>query len=161
MKNDELIKKFEKEFAVMKKELKFKTSLDELDDVFHLRDRVLKNGYIPRHTSRMVCSVMVERLREIGNYLHSLVVPNPQSMFSLIESELFEEKKKEEFKKLMSRIMFFSSASILNELKKDRLRDGRFIDEAMKFWKETCKPKLIGILESVNADWGKRASQKG
>jgi len=153
MKDDEILKKFEEDFEALRKKLKFKTSLEELDNFLYIRDRILKNGYVPTNLSRMICSSIMEKFKEVGNYLHSLVIPNPQSMPSITESRLFGEQEKEEFKNLISKIMFLSSANTLNDIKKDKMADGRLIDDSMKFWNDDCKPKILVVLEKVNFEW--------
>lgn len=160
MKDGELIKKFEEEFEALKKKLKLKTSFEELDSLLYLSDRILKEGYVPVNLLRTICSLMIGKLKESGIHLHSLVIPNPQSMPSITESRLFNDKEKEEFKNLISKIMFLSSTNALNEIKKDKLGDGKLIDDSMRFWNEECKPKLTAIMEKINAEWEKDSKLK-
>lgn len=153
MEQDELLARFEKEFEALKKKLKFKTSLEELDDKFYIRDFVLRLGHVPHRLSRMVSKTVLEALSGWGNYLHSLIIPHPHSLPGVTESRLFTDEEKEEFKKLISQVMMLSSKNSINGLKNDPAADGRFIDESTRFWNKQLKPKLIEVMEKAHKKW--------
>ena len=55
MVSNELQKEFDQEFAKMKQELGFKSSFEELEKIFFLRDFIQKEGFISTSLSRMMC----------------------------------------------------------------------------------------------------------
>jgi len=153
MEQEQLMKDFEEAFAKMKSELGFKASLEELDQIFFLRDFVLKEGYVSRSLSRMICGRMVETFNGWGNYLHGVVIPNPGSMVNMNEHQMFEDKEKEEIMQIMGKILRLSSQNSINGLSKDIPAQGKFVDEAVAFWNKTLKDNMIQIMKKVNKGW--------
>jgi len=112
MKNkDELLKEFERKFEIMKRELGFKTSLNELDSFFLVKDHVLHEGFVSEALSRQVCSRITETYMHWNSYLHSLIFPNPNNMINFSESQMFNEEEHKKIMKFMSEIMALVSVS--------------------------------------------------
>lgn len=153
MSNDELLEEFEKKFKVIKKELGFKSSLKELDDIFFLRDFVLREGYVSESLSRSVCHRIIDLFLNWNNYLHGIIMPNPQYLPNISESEIFSNEEKENVIKLISRIMDLSSKNSIIGLSKDNKGEAKFIDESVDFWKKTLNPELSKILKKANNYW--------
>ncbi len=148
----ELLEEFEKAFKDMKDELKFDSSLDELDDIFFLRDNILNSGYVSPKLSRVVCA----RIRDTFNLwittLHNYLIPNTQSMLSVTENEVFDDKEKEQITSIMNRFMAFTSKNIVIGLTKDKEQEAKYIDDSVKLWKENLD-KLIKIEKKINKSW--------
>lgn len=155
-----LIKRFEEEFEVMKKDLGFKPSLDDIDNIFFLRDFILKERFVSRHLSRWMCTRIVETYMIWINYLHSLIAPNPAYLVSINESQAFTDKEREAIGRLISRIMVLIGKNTLTGITKDKISETEFIDHSVRFWNETFKPEIIHILEKVNKKWVKDVSKK-
>jgi len=153
MKQDELLERFEKEFNVLKKNLKFKTSLEELDREFYIKDNMLRAGYVPTNLLKFITKIINDALRPLGDYLHSLIIPNPHYLPSVTESRTFTDEEKEKFKKLISKIMELSSRNGINGIIHDTQSEGKFIDDSMVFWNKTLKPEIITVLKKVNTKW--------
>ena len=149
MKN-ELVKEFEEKFSLMKKELGFKASLDELDGIFFIKDFVLEKKFVSEKLSRMVCGRILDLYGSWINYLHGLIMPNPNYLPGVTESQMFDDK--DEIMKMLEKIMALVSMNTLVGLTKDRKMESKFIDDSVKLWKE-LNPKLIKILEKVNKNW--------
>ena len=157
MSRDQILKELEAEFKLMKKELGFESTLDDLDTIFYIRDFVLQRGYVSKSLSRAVCSRIVETLGSWNSYLHGLIIPNPNSMISISETNLFNEKEKDEIIKLMNQIMALGNSNVLIGLTKDKEKEAKFIDNSIRFWKEILSPKLEKIIIKVNDYWNKEA----
>lgn len=153
MEKEKLLKEFEEEFKLMKKELKFKASLKELDNIFYLKDLIIKEGYVPNTLSISVCAVINDRIRNWGNYLHGLIMPNPQSILSMQETQMFDEAEKKEFAQILYKLMDLSTTNSINALTKNKQAEGKFIDDALNFWKKKFQPKLEEILKKINKNW--------
>jgi len=149
----QLIEEFEKEFELMRKEYKLKATLKELESVLFLRDAVLKQYYVPRPVSRMICSVIVDNLKMWANYLYSLIMPNPQSMPNISESQIFNEADKNKFAELISEVMELSSKNSINVIKKDKKAEVKFIDDSLVFWNKKFQPELVKVLDKVHKRW--------
>jgi len=155
MENKELIKEFEKEFEALKKELNFKTTLEEFDDAFFIRDGIQRDGFLSKRLSRQISHRIVESFMGWNDYFHSLIMPNPQNILNLSESKIFGQEEKKEIKELMKQVMEISSRSSLIGLTKDKNAEAKFIDDAIYLWNTKFKIKLIDILKKVNDEWGK------
>lgn len=158
MPNKELMQELEKEFGVMKKDLGFKATLEELDSIFFLRDFIGEHKFVSSSLSRMVCARIVNTLNSWANYLHGIIMPHPQNMFSGTETKMFSEDDKKELYPLLDQIMELSSRNGLIGLTKNKTEEAKFIDDAVNFWKSQLKPKLIELMTTVNKKWSEQAN---
>ena len=154
----DLLKELDEAFAAMKKSLGFASSLDELDQVFFIRDFIMKESFVSHKLSRMVCVRIVETYMSWAGYLQSIVVPNPGSMINVTEHNFFDESEKEKFLPIINRIMALISSNTLNGLTRDRKSEAAFIDSSLALWKE-LSPKLQEIIGKVNNGWRAHAQQ--
>ena len=155
--DDELAVEFEARFVELKKELKIKTSFENLDDTFFLVDLIQKEGYVTASLSRIICHRIVNTYMSWNNYLHGIVMPNPNYMISTTESAIFDEAEKQEIINLMTKVMTITSKNSLLTLENNKLEEGKFIDSAYKFWHKTFSPQLKGIFTKVNDYWVDKA----
>jgi len=139
----------------MKKELNFKTNIEDLDKIFFIKDYLLKEGYISEKVSRQVCYRIVETFMSWNEYLHSLIMPNPQNMLNLSESKVLSQEDKKEIIEIMKKGMEICSRNSVIGLEKDKNKEAVFIDDAIKTWNEEFKPKLIRIMVKINQEWKK------
>jgi hypothetical protein len=156
MEKEKLLKEFEEKFNKIKKELKFKTSLEELDDAFFVKDSVLKDGFISENISRQICYKIMETFVGWNDYLHSLIMPNPQNILNMSESKIFDHDERKEITELMKQAMEINSKNAVLGLKKNHEETGRFIDSSYDSWENKFKPKLIVMMEKINKEWGKK-----
>ncbi|MFH1054347.1 MAG: hypothetical protein V1740_08050 [Candidatus Woesearchaeota archaeon] len=157
MANKELLQELGKEFEKTKKALGFKSSLEELDKVFFIKDHILKEGYVSNRLSRVICRRIVDLFMSWGGYLHSIVMPNPSSMINMTENIVFDDKEKDDLIKLMNKTLAYSSKNTLIGLNKKKDEEARFIDDSLKFWNRTLEPELIKIIEKVNKNWEEKS----
>jgi hypothetical protein len=153
MEKKELIKELEKEFQKMKKDLNFKSTFEELNRIFFISDSVLKDGFVSENLSRQVSYRIVETFMGWNDYLHSIIMPNPQNILNMSESKIFNQEEKKEIIELMKKNMEISSRNSIIGLTKDKKAEAVFIDKAVKFWNEEFKPKMIKIMKKVNKEW--------
>ena len=154
MEQQELIKRAEEKFKETKHELGFKASFEELDKVFFIRDGVMKAGFVSDNFSRQICARIVESLMSWNNYLHGLIMPNPQNLLNFTESKSVKtEEERKQITKIMKRAMAFASTNTLVGLTKNRKEEAEFIDESLKFWNEEFSPILTVIMKKVNDNW--------
>lgn len=140
----------------MKKELGFKASLEELDSIFFLRDYILREGYVSSSLSRAISHRIVDLFLSWNNYLHGMIMPNPQYLPNVSESELFDEEEKKDIILIISKIMSLSSRNSLIGVNKDKSKEGKFIDDSVVLWNDVLNPKLTEILKKVNKYWSER-----
>ena len=155
MSNSELMNEVREKFDLMKKELGFKTSFEELDDIFFISDSILNNGFVSKAFSRQVCSRIVELYMGWNNYLHNLVMPAPHYMIQMQEHKMMNDVDKKEIWKLIGEAMAFVSKNALVGLNKDKKAEAAFIDGAVALWKTSFKPRLERLAGKVVDGWSK------
>ncbi len=155
MSSEELLQEFETQFVLMKKELGFKSTLEQLDEVFYLNDSILQAGFISPKLSRMICGRIRDSFGLWIQQLHGWLVPNPYSMIGISESQAFNDKEKEEITEVMKKFMAFTSENVLIGLTKDKKKEAEYIDNALKIWKENAST-LVSYAEKVNSYWKKQ-----
>jgi len=156
MKNKELFNELKEKFDILKKGLGFNASLKDLDSIFFIRDAVLSVGFVSECLSRQICSRIVDTYMNWNNYLHGLIIPNPNYMLNINESKMFSEEERRKITNLMTETMALVSTNTLVGLTKDKAVEAKFIDDAVIFWKKTFCPELIKIMKNVNEGWKKK-----
>jgi hypothetical protein len=152
MADDELIKEFEESFVKMQKKLGFKSSLEELDKAFYLRDFIMKEGFISNRLSRMVLSRILSTWGIWESYFHALIVPNPSSMPNVEESKVATEEDKKEMLKIMSQIRELNTRNTMLGLEEDELAEGKLFDDSLQLW-NSSKPFLVRLMKKMNTGW--------
>ena len=153
------MKELDTKFNEMKKELGFNVTLDELDDVFFIRDFVQQAKFVSNKPSRAVCARMIDTFQSWTPVLQNILMPNPGSLVTMTEGKPFEEEDKKNASKLLCQIMEMTRRHNLIGLTKDKKEEGKFIDEAYKFWNETSSKQLVPILKKLNETWKKEAKE--
>ncbi|MFP4567609.1 MAG: hypothetical protein ACLFN8_01565 [Candidatus Woesearchaeota archaeon] len=147
-----LRQEFKQEFEKIKKELKFKATLEELDEIFYYTDYILHVNYMSPQLSRTLCGRMVETYSSWINFMHSIIMPNPSSMINVEESKIFTEKEKNEMMQMMKQFMAHVSKNSVIGLTKNKIEEGQFFDDSLKLWQQN-KTRLIEFKEKINKHW--------
>jgi hypothetical protein len=153
--DEELVKRFEREFEKLKKELGFRPSLEQLDDIFYFRDFIQKEGYIGTKLSRMLSGRIVSTYGMWEGYLHSLLMPNPNNMPNIEESKLMDEAERKEILKQMTKLRAFVTKNAVIGLTDDRKAEAEFFNEAVELWDKEFKAYLTKLMKKVNEGWVK------
>ena len=156
---EDLVVEMRKAFEKVQAELGFKAGWEELDKIFFIEDAVLGAGYVSKRFSRQICSRIVETYMNWDNYLHGLVIPNPQNMINITESKMFDHDEKKQIMKLMTKTMKLVSSNTLVGLTKEKKKEAGFIDEAVRFWNEEFEPKAKEVMKKVNEKWKERVDE--
>ena len=149
------MKELKEKFEKARKELGFSVSFEDLEGVFFIKDAVLNTGFVSDGFERQLTARIVDTFMNWNNYLHSILMPNPQSMINMHESKMFSDGNRKEIIGLITKSMGIISLNTLNGLTKDKKKQAEFIDNSYNFWNESFKPKLTEIMEKVNQDWNK------
>lgn len=155
MLNNELLKELEEKFKLMQRELGFKSSFKQIDDIFFVTDAILHQRYVSLQLSRQICSRIVETYMGWNNYLHNLVMSSPGYMIQMNESKMLSEEDKKNALKLIARAMTLVSANSLVGLTKDKKEEAKLIDDAVTFWNTTYKPEIEKLVKKINDGWKK------
>ena len=60
MEKKDLLKELEEKFKNIKLELKFNSSLKDIDKIFFIKDAIQKDGFVSENLSRQICYRIVE-----------------------------------------------------------------------------------------------------
>lgn len=151
----DVLVEFEKSFLSLRKELGFKATLPELDDLFYIKDHISKEGYVSSQLERIICQRITEILMGYANYLHNLLLPNPSSMVMMIESQAFNDVERQDISLLFNHLMDHLSTNSINSIAKDKQGDSRFIDDSVRISLE-IRPRFIEITKKVKGIWSQR-----
>jgi gas vesicle protein len=160
MTTEETYKELNKAFNKTKKELKFESSFEKLDEVFFLKDEALGNGFISDRYDRQLCARIVNTYFSWYNHLHSILMPNPQSIVNMTENQAFDDEEKNNLNLLMNKIMAYISKNNVIGVTKNVKLQGPFIDEGLKFWDEEIKEKLEFVMKKIQKHWEKYSDEK-
>ncbi len=155
----EILKEFEKEFEKIRSELKFKATLQELDDIFFITDHVQKEGFVSKKLSRQISRRIVDMYVSWAQYLHGLLVANPGSLVSMIESQAFSETEKEDITRLLDQLMALSIENNIIGINRNKKQESEFIDKSVQLWKE-ISPKLESVMKKTHGRWSERSQMK-
>ncbi|MEK6945747.1 MAG: hypothetical protein AABW63_03055 [Nanoarchaeota archaeon] len=154
MEEKKVLRDFEEGFGKLKQELKFKTSLDEIDEIFFIRDIILQDDFVSKNLFRQMAYRIMEFYLRWNDYLHGLIMPNPQNILNLSESKLFNQEEKRVITNMMKKIMELNSKNILISLTRDKTEEGKFIDYSVHIWKNELQPELVKLIKKINKEWG-------
>lgn len=155
MDKQKIITELEEKFKKIKEKLKFKANLDDLDRAFSIRDIVIKDGFVSEDLSKQIRYRIVEVYMGWNDYLHSLIMPNPQNILNISESKVLSAEQKREITELMKKIMEISSGNaIINFTREDHV-ESKLIDGALEFWENDFKKNLLIILKKINEEWAR------
>ena len=149
----ELIDELKEKFEETKKELGFKSSFDEINEVFFINDFILHEKFVSEFFSRQLCRRIADTYNSWVGYLHGLMVPNPSNMLTVMENKMLEREEKDKVSDLIKKALILTSENTLIGLQKDKKREAKFIDDSIKLWKDYFKPELIKIMEKLNKGW--------
>lgn len=150
---EQLLVELDKEYKELKSSHKIKVSLEDLDQVFSIKEATLKEGFVSTRLSRQVCHRIIETYMGWNEYLHSLIMPNPQNMLNLSESKILNHEERKEIGGIMKKIMELVSRNNIISLTQDSKSEAIFIDDAIKFWKEEFTEKIGKVMERINNEW--------
>ncbi len=150
---EELIGQMQEKFDEAKREIGFKSSFKEIDEIFFITDVVLEHGFVSNNFSRQMCARIRDTFHMWTDYLHSLLMPNPQYMLNVTEANLFKDEERKEIWGLIKGAVALNSANTLAGLEKDLKREREFIDGSVEFWKGKFKPGIVKVVGKVNRGW--------
>ncbi len=153
MEHEKLQKEMKEAFEKAKKEMGFKASFEEIEKIFYINDYVLKEGFVSSRFDRAICHRVTETINSWAWFLHGIVVPNPNSMFNITESQYFDEKEKQHFNELMNKTAEMVSRNSLFVLNQDIAAEGKLVDDAIEFWNSEFNPELVKIMSKINKNW--------
>lgn len=159
MEKEKLLKELREKFERLKKELNLKVSFEELNEIFYLDDFILTSEFVSENLERQLRYRILDFYHNWANYLHGIVLPNPQSLFAMAESKMFNEEEKKKMMKLMTKILSYICLNSKINITNNKKDIAYFIDNSVIFWKKELKDELEKILTKVCNEWKKKSEE--
>jgi len=155
MEKARLLEELKQKFDEIKRELGFKSSFEEIEEIFYIENSVLKDGFVSDRLSRHICRQMEDLFARWNNYIHNLLFPNPANMIAMSESKLFNDSERKEIYSLVSESMGFMTINTLVGINNDKKGEAKLIDDWVNFWKNEFKPGIEKIMKKIKDNWEK------
>ncbi len=149
---NEILKEAEKRFNELKKKYKIKTTFNELDRIFYLKDRITEKNLLPEDILGFIRKSIAETYTALVNHFHGLLFP-AQNLILMTESEAFSEDEKNEIFKIAKKLMAAISKNNLLAITRNKLEEAKFIDECVSKWEKELKPEIEKILNKIYEKW--------
>ena len=142
MNKQELLQELDVEFNRWKEEAKFNVTLNELDNVFFLRDYILSSNFVSPSISRMICARIRDTFWARIQSLHAWLMPSPYSLLDSVEQKAFSDEDKTAMNIIIKEFMSFIHENGLIGLNKSKEQESKWVDDALPLWQKHL-PTLI------------------
>ncbi|MBN2880660.1 hypothetical protein JXM83_01285 [Candidatus Woesearchaeota archaeon] len=146
----QILEELHLKFEQVKKELKFNSDFEELDEIFYFKDMILQLNFVSPKLSRMLCSRIRDTFYSWVGSLQDILLPN--NTLSYNESQIFTEKEKEIMTKYIDKLMAHITKNTVIGLTKNKEQEGKYIDDSVVLWNE-IKPYLIEYSSKKQEYW--------
>jgi len=153
MENDDTIKELTEKFNKTQQELGFKATFEELEDLFFIKDSILKDGFVSEKFSRQLTHRMLDTYASWITSLHNLIMPNPQDLISLTECKKLTSEEKTKASDLIGLAMNLIRKNSIIGLTKDKIAEGKLIDEIFQTWKNKFEPGILELEKKIQTAW--------
>jgi hypothetical protein len=154
----ELMKELETKFNLLKKELKFKSSFSDIDEVFSLKNFILREGHVAEDFSKQICYMVYDFYNMWTGYLHGLIMPNPSSMINITEHNVLDEEDKAKIIEVMNGTLYIVSLyTLVINLKGNNSDKVKLIDTSVSFWNNEFSQKLSQPLGKIHNNWKEKS----
>ena len=143
MDKEKLIKELKESFEKTKKDLKFKASFKEINDMCGLEDFILSQRFVSNNFSKQMIHKMVETLYSWISNLHSWILPQSYDAIFSNECKQISQEEKNEIYSVIGKIMYFIRKSKRIDFQENKTEEGRIVDELIEFNKNIFVPFMI------------------
>jgi len=135
-------------------------TIEILDRELEIVDMLSERKELPQNILVALRRRFTEIMYSWINFLHSLIMPNPQSIISNKDAEAFSEKEKENIYKLMAELAKMTRESTSFEVKKEQPKEeAKFIRDNFSRFIE-IKKELAELNKKVVEHWEKEIYSK-
>jgi len=135
-------------------------TIEILDRELEIVDMLSERKELPQNILVALRRRFTEIMYSWINFLHSLIMPNPQSIISNKDAEAFSEKEKENIYKLMAELAKMTRESTSFEAKKGQPKEeAKFIRDNFSRFIE-IKKELAELNKKVVEHWEKEIYSK-
>ena len=152
-----LLEDLKRKFDALKEELKFKASYEEVNDFCFIEDYIFGARFVSEKFSRQLINRMVESLYAWVGIMHSWLMPSPQDMIFMSEANKLDEEDKKEVTEMISKVMYFVRKNKRIGFERNRIDEGKFIDELVSFEKKDFSKFMIKFHKKFEDAWKESA----
>ena len=152
-----LLEDLKRKFDALKEELKFKASYEEVNNLCFIEDYVLGARFVSEKFSRQLINRLVESIYAWVGIMHSWLMPSPQDMIFMSEANKLDEEDKKEVTEMISKIMYLVRKNKRIGFEKNRIDEGKFIDELVDFDKNYFSKFMVKFHKKFEAAWKESA----
>ncbi len=154
-----MMQELDKEFKKAQQELGFKSTFEEIDRYFYIKDGIQKDGFVSDRFSRQLCHRMLDTYASWITSLHNLIMPNPQDLISLTECKKLTEEEKRQTSDLIGISMNLIRKNSIVGLSRDQESESKLIDEIVTTWRDKFEPQLLELNKKIQLAWEDGLSQ--
>ena len=129
-----LLKEFKEAFEKTKKDLNFKATYEELEEVFYLEDFILHSRFVSPKLSRAIALRQRDTLGQWQQALQRWTMPQPYMHADQAESSAFTDEEKQNMIAILHEINRHLWSNTVAGLKKDKQLEAEFIDQSLALW---------------------------
>jgi hypothetical protein len=154
MEKDDILKDLKTRFVDLKKELKFKSSYEEINEMSYIEDMALSDGFVSNQLSRQLINRMVQTFYSWIPELYALLYPQPYDIgHSLEHKSLSTEEKNEIMQMIQKTIYLVRKNKRIAFSGLDKKEESSFIDELVEFDKKEFNPFMLKIHKKFENLW--------
>ena len=152
MDKKEILKELREKFDELRKNLKFKSTYEEINEMSYVEDMVLSDGYVSNQLSRKLINRMLETFASWIPELNVLLFPAPYDIGRLNENKTLTQEEKNEITDMISRIFYLYRKN--KRIAFEGLDgEGEFIDEMVRFNKTHFNPFMLKYHKKLEKFW--------
>jgi len=153
MNKETLLKELHASFKIVQDDLNFKTSFTELNKIIFIEDMVLADGYVSNNLSRQIINRIVEMYYGQIGVFHSWLMAPPHDMIYMSEAKKLNEEERKDIFKTISEIMYFVRKNKRISFEKNKISEGKFIDELMNYYNERFNNFMLKYHKKFEDFW--------
>lgn len=162
MKKEEILKELRTQFDLEKKRLEFRSTYEEIEELYFIEDMAPSKGFVSNRLSRQIITTWIlEGLSSWIAELYVWVAPSPTDMIRVTENKILSQEDKKEVLEIIDYIMYLvrknKRIAFQGFVKKE---EADFIDELVSFSKKRFNPTMAKYNEKFENVWKNEMTKK-
>jgi hypothetical protein len=160
MAEDDIVQELESRYQEIARVHGLKTTLEEYENIYGLKDAIQKEGYVPLSLEIFIAGRITDIYYAWYNSMHSLIMPQPGSIYQMEESSFITEELREKIRKELRKIMSISRKAGKAYILKDSSLACNAVDEYTSLWKSSTRELLIEITTLLSERWDEEEKEE-
>lgn len=154
MNKQEILQELKKQFEKTKKNIGFKSTFEEINNMSYIEDMALSHGFVSNQFSRQMINRMIDTFHGWITQLYAWIYPAPTDIIHLNESGKLSKEERKEIIEMIDKIMYLVRKN--KRIAFDGLgkkEESSFIDELIKFDKKYFNPFMLKYHKKFEKIW--------